>query len=585
MIRRSRLRHLVIGLFVVLFLLVSSLSAFSLPTHSKIITKEESGYRPLYEVDRDMLQNKYDFSKIGDVDDDPSDFQRYYTYEEMERDLKSLTSQHSDIAQLHQLTRTYDGHYVYAVKISDEVGTQDPEEPDVLLIGAHHAREWPSFEAPMYFLFHILENYGTCARATWLVHNREIWVIPMLNPDGVVYDMETGGGSWRKNREPNYLSQTVGIGPLPDPKLVPVSYGTDLNRNYEYRWGFLGGSNPHLSFVGNYPGPPDNKDDDGDGLMNEDPVDLEDNDRDGKVDEDTAGGFSTAETRVIRDLAEANDFVVSLSFHTYSELILWPWGWTDEPTPDDEIFVKLGTEMGRMTNYTPQQAYELYPVDGDSDDWLYAIHGVYAFTIEMCQEFIPPDEEVLEFSQLNLGPQLFLAEVADNPSMEEVEIIHEPLDNVSEPVDFYPVKAIINDPYQILNMTTEGLPHMEEEKGGMELYYRVDGGEFKAMEMALRKAKNGTPFYEADIPSQREGSTIDYYFSFTDPRGVVVSDPKYSPYSHHTFSIKTVEIEFTLSLTGAIITAVLILSACWGGFAYTARMGFIAERRKEELYG
>lgn len=537
-------------------------------------------YQPVYEIDRSKLLQKYPCSELGTVNDDPSNFSVYYTYEEMERDLISLEMAHRDIAKLYKLTRTYDGHYVYAMKISDDVYKEEEEEEDVLIMGAHHGREWPSFEAPMFFIFYMLENYGKCPRVSYLIDNREIWVIPMLNPDGVVYDMAQGGGVWRKNREPNYLSETVGVGPLPDPKIVPISYGTDLNRNYAYRWGYFGGTNPHLSFSQNYPGPPDNKDDDGDMLKNEDPVDLVDNDRDGLVDEDPAGGFSTAETRAVRDLVEGHNFVVSLSFHTYSELILWPWGWTSEPTPDATIFERLGHEMAKLTNYTPMQAYELYPTDGDSDDWLYAIHGVYAFTIEMCKQFIPPKEEIRNFVTLNLGPQLFITEVASNPRMDDVIIVHEPLKNSSTPTSYYKISAMVLDPYGIIN-TSINVP-VGFRDYALYLHYRINNGQFKTVKMDESISENGTRVFHGVIPGTSDATKITYYFEFQDPRGYNITLPKYVPYKYFVFYINT-ELNFTQDIIVAILMAALILSVVWGGFGYSIVIARRFERSKTWL--
>ena len=113
------------------------------------------------------------------------------------------------------------------VKISDNVAT-DETEPEVLFTHHQHAREHLTVEMAIYLLRLFTGGYGTDAQLTRLVNSREIWILPDVNPDGGEYDIATGSyRSWRKNRQPNAGTTAV---------------GTDLNRNWPFRWGCCGGS-------------------------------------------------------------------------------------------------------------------------------------------------------------------------------------------------------------------------------------------------------------------------------------------------------------------------------------------------------
>ena len=141
-----------------------------------------------------------------------------------------------------------------------------------------------------------------------------------------------------------------------------------------------------------YTGPYDTTDNDGDGLVNEDNVDGEDDDNDGRLDEDWAGGNSEPETLFVQDLTEMNDddnnlasdFKMTLSWHSFSELVLYPWGHcTGCETPDHQQLIYHGDQMAEMTDYTNMQSSDLYPTTGDYCDWQYGVHDAFCYTMEL----------------------------------------------------------------------------------------------------------------------------------------------------------------------------------------------------------
>ena len=178
-----------------------------------------------------------------------------------------------------------------------------------------------------------------------------------------------------------------------------------------------------------YPGPLDTVDNDGDGRINEDHVDGVDDDGDGLIDEDWIGGNSEPETKFIQDLTEMNDdngdgasdFKATLSWHSYSELVLWPWGHCNDcQTVDDEYLVYHGFVMGEMTDYEPMQSSDLYPTQGDFCDWHYGVHQSYCYTIEIGNTFHEQPDDIAHIAVRNLGIPFYMVEIADDPRFRAV---------------------------------------------------------------------------------------------------------------------------------------------------------------------
>jgi len=123
----------------------------------------------------------------------------YHSYPEMVAILQNIANNYPSIAKLYDLGPAYQGNHIYALKISDDVTSEDPNEPDVFFFGEHHAREWPSMEIPLFYCDTLTKGYGSSHTITDLVNNREIWIIPTVNPDGHVYSHDQGH-DWRKKQ-------------------------------------------------------------------------------------------------------------------------------------------------------------------------------------------------------------------------------------------------------------------------------------------------------------------------------------------------------------------------------------------------
>ncbi|HEU4723814.1 MAG TPA: M14 family zinc carboxypeptidase [Candidatus Eisenbacteria bacterium] len=303
----------------------------------------------------------------------------YHTYAETVAEMTAYAASHASIARLDTVGVSYEGRLLLGVKISDNVGSDEPE-PEVLVVGCHHARELMSVELPLYFMRRLLDGYGVDPLLTTLVDSREIWIVPIVNPDGHVYVANNSGGQsdnwWRKNRRPN------GDG----------SVGVDLNRNYGYKWGWddLGSSPTPASDV--YRG---------------------------------AAAFSEPETRALRDFMAAREIRVSASFHSYGQLFLYPWGYAELDTPDHAVFSALGDSVALQNGYLAGNPKNdaIYLTNGDMDDWVYGDSStkpkVYGFTFELNTYeqggFYPNDALIPATCALNDGPLITLLRYADEP--------------------------------------------------------------------------------------------------------------------------------------------------------------------------
>jgi hypothetical protein len=314
----------------------------------------------------------------------PSADSNYHDYAEMVAELQQAETDHSAIFDLFSIGTSYEGRIIWAGKISDNVGA-DEDEPEVLFTHHQHAREHLTVEMALYTLKMLTDEYGSNPQITDLVDNREIWMVFDMNPDGGEYDISTGSYlSWRKNRQPNSGSSFI---------------GTDLNRNWDYRWGCCGGSSSSPSSE-TYRG---------------------------------ASAFSAPETQVVRDLVNSRvingkqQITVAIDFHTYAELVLWPYGYTYTDVPPDmtqddhDVLVAIGQAMAATNGYTPEQASDLYITDGTIDDWLYGVHRILNYTFEMYPVtagqggFYPPDEVIPAETSRNRAAVLYLLEHADCP--------------------------------------------------------------------------------------------------------------------------------------------------------------------------
>lgn len=306
-----------------------------------------------------------------------ADMGGYHTYVETVDELDSLHAHFPSITTAKiNIGNSLEGNPIWAMKISDNPDT-DEDEPEVLYDGLHHAREPIGIEILLYFMKYLCQKYGSDSEATYLVNNRELWFVPVVNPDGYEYNRLTnpnGGGMWRKNRRYN------GNG----------TYGVDINRNYGYNWGYDDvGSSPNgasETYRGTAP-------------------------------------FSELETQVMRDFVNSHNFALTLNYHSYGNYFLFPWGYSRIYTSDDEIFRAIGDTVSSFNGYAVGTGWELlYLTNGDADDWMYGEQTskpkILSFTPEVGNSldgFWPPQARIISLCAENLEPNLLIAALADNP--------------------------------------------------------------------------------------------------------------------------------------------------------------------------
>ena len=234
----------------------------------------------------------------------------FYTFNEIIAQLDTMRLLDPNlITEKDSIGSSIEGRAIWAVKISDNPEI-DESEPQLFYNSLVHGREPAGMMSVIYFMYYLLENYGSDPEVTYLVDNREFYFVPVINPDGYVYNQQTnpnGGGMWRKNR------RATGGG----------LFGVDICRNYDYKWGLNNiGSTPNNS--------------DGDEMFR------------------GIAPFSEPETQAIRDFCVDHNFKVCNNFHSYGDIVYAPWGYNLKQTPDSLIFnntIWLATQLNNYGNW------------------------------------------------------------------------------------------------------------------------------------------------------------------------------------------------------------------------------------------
>jgi carboxypeptidase T len=372
--REARTRLLELGINIEE---VYSDRVWSLVTDEEIVRLKSAGFKVLTSDTSDAFFRTRD-SWMGKGPQFPSKDSRYHDFSELRIALNTLQKKYPRISRLETIGKSWEGREIIALHLNSSIAELESghsNKPGIVFMGAHHAREHLSSEIPRMLAEHLLDHQGE-AQINTLLNTRDIWIIPMVNPDGAEFDIE--GGSyhlWRKNRRLNEED----------------SYGVDLNRNYGFQWG-TGGSSTNSS---------------SDTYMGPEP-------------------FSEPESQAIRDFVSDHlNLKVLLSYHTYSELILYPWGHSYDPIPnqkDRQTFETMAKTMARWNGYKPQQSSQLYIASGDTTDWAYGTYGIFAFTFELTPKgmlgggFYPGENVIDSTFRANLNPALYLIDLADAPT-------------------------------------------------------------------------------------------------------------------------------------------------------------------------
>lgn len=307
----------------------------------------------------------------------------YRTDTAVEQVLADRAARFKNIASVSTIGYTYEKRPIQVIKISSNK-LRSTEKSKALFIGGTHAREISPPEIMLSNMDYLLNNYGVDPDVTWMVDNREIYIIPILNKDG--HDRVEQLMNWRKNTDPRWGST-----------------GVDLNRNYDEPvsgvWGnpFYGTStNP---FSEEFCGP---------------------------------SAFSEPETAAVKTFIESvmgptgtpttvpNGFKLVVDMHSYGNTIMWPWNWTFDVTQygAQNDIAKMEMIGNKWAGYNTYKAYigaKMYYTTGDTTDWAYGIHRIPSFTIEVGKTFWPTGTDLQTQIAENRLPFLHGVKITDDP--------------------------------------------------------------------------------------------------------------------------------------------------------------------------
>jgi murein tripeptide amidase MpaA len=320
--------------------------------------------------------------------DEQFSFQSYHTQTSMRRHLEDLQLQYSDILELFELDgETYEGRKIWGVRITNDVASEvSRDKPVIYLEGGVHSREWISPSTMIYLIEGLigLKEQDKSTQTAVLRDTLQFILIPVSNPDG--YEYSKINRMWRKTRKPSGCK--FNLRDCNGDCLLEVCYGVDPNRNWDIDFGAKGGSSEPCddSFPGTEP-------------------------------------FDQNCVVMIRDFLTAHreKLVLSISYHSYSQLFLYPWGYSKDPTRHYERHKKVGDAFSRAVAARHGVRYRHHPishifhdrfpklwyeVSGTSIDWLYREFGlVDSYGVELRDhgwyQFLLPTNQILPTGEEN----------------------------------------------------------------------------------------------------------------------------------------------------------------------------------------
>ncbi|MFQ3611413.1 MAG: M14 family zinc carboxypeptidase [Fimbriimonadales bacterium] len=287
-------------------------------------------------------------------------FSRYLTLSEVYEVMRQFADQNPRLVQMLTIGQSVEGRPIYALRLTKDPRRARvyPNRPQVVLNSCQHAREWITVSVALYLAHALVAGYTNDTRIQQLLDRLEVYIVPVVNPDGYEFSWTTNR-LWRKNRR--YLGTNSSGQPL---------YGVDLNRNWGYQWGGVGSSNQRSSEIYRGPAP-----------------------------------FSEPETYSLsRWMMSLPTLRAHIDIHSYSQLILYPWGFTGELPPFDPVFARVGSAMQSAIQsvyglfYTVGPIYTtIYPASGGMTDWVFGVRGALSFTYELRDTgqygfLLPPDQ-------------------------------------------------------------------------------------------------------------------------------------------------------------------------------------------------
>ncbi|MBU6412689.1 MAG: hypothetical protein KGS45_04390 [Planctomycetes bacterium] len=398
-------------------------------------------------------------------------FNNYRTLAEINAKLDADVAQWPTLASTFTVGTSLEGRVTRGILISapDQPGNPRANRPQVIIHGGQHAREWISPMTTMWVAEQMLEQYALGGRAAAALNRVDLMVIPVMNPDGYSFTW-TNNRLWRKNRRANSNG----------------TFGVDLNRNWGYQWGGEGASTDPGNDT--YRGP---------------------------------SAFSEPETQYMRDFITANTRLKGhIDFHSYSQLILSPWGYTATLPPDAATFDALNARMVASIRavhgltYTAGPIYTtIYPASGGSGDWTYGVRNILGYGWELRDTgqfgFELPADQIVPTGQENFPAVLDMMEWVGSP--------------VNIAVTQQPTTVISGSTATVSARVLRGYSAVDP--ASVRLWWRVGtSGAFASVVMS----ESGGEF-SSSISASNCGQTIQYYITAADTGGQMVAAPDGAP--------------------------------------------------------
>ncbi|MCK6455817.1 MAG: hypothetical protein L6Q92_04730 [Phycisphaerae bacterium] len=411
-------------------------------------------------------------------------FDDYHTYADVVAYMNSLVALRPDLAQTFVLGQTLELRDIVGIRIT---GPGGGTKPGALFHGCEHAREWVSVPVTLYVADQLIRNYDTDPYIQELVDRIEFYVVPVFNVDGYLYTWSSNR-LWRKNRRNN------GDG----------SFGVDINRNWGYQWGGAGASPTPSNDTYRGPSP-----------------------------------FSEPETQVMRDFILSHPNIRTYNdVHSYSQLLLWPWGYTATLPPDQADFDTIGTGMASRIfavhglSYTIGPVYDtIYPASGVSVDWAYGVEGIYAFSFELrdtgADGFLLPASQIIPNAEEILPALLFQADWTTEPLKIDFP---SGLPSLLEPAVPNTLDVRVRD-FAETALTSSAMIHIRTAPTDPFTPYPL--------------AHLGGSDYEATFPPRACGPDTQFYISIATQQGHTVYEPSDAPAAWYSAPVGTLTVLFS----------------------------------------
>ena len=329
----------------------------NLATHRKEIQKQRNGVLECQDdVSNAVVPSNFQLGSVGG----------FFSLPEVLDQLDAMAFAYPNLISVRKPIgnfKTWENNSIFWVRISDNPEL-DENEPELLYTSLIHAREFVSISQTIFYMWTLLENYHKDPMIKQMLDHTELYFIPVINPDGLNYNVQgydeeedVFNYAHRKNLRDNDENGVF------DPK----EDGVDLNRNFGSHWGHDDEGSSGFPGSSNYRGPEP---------------------------------FSEPETKAIRHFCETHNFKVALNYHSYGNFLIHPWGYNNQQTPDSTYFENYGQLLTGLNRFTYGLGTETvgYRVNGDSDDYMYDEHHIFAMTPEVGNsqdDFYPPRDRII----------------------------------------------------------------------------------------------------------------------------------------------------------------------------------------------